>query len=198
MKFKAAALTATLNHVEVAVFLVGPDSAIAFANDAARALLGEGALVREEAGALHAAAADTDRVLHDIFASAETGDASVGVRGVAVPLMDVGQERWFAHVLPLTSGRRYEASRAAHAVAAVFIRRIAPNAPPPLEALARLYKLTAAEVRVLEAMLRERGVKAMAETLGLSQGTVKTHLHNVFRKTGATRQSDLVKLVAGL
>jgi hypothetical protein len=73
MKFKAAALTATLNHVEVAVFLVGPDGAIAFANDAARALLGEGALVREQAGALHAATADTDRVLHDIFASAETG-----------------------------------------------------------------------------------------------------------------------------
>ena len=198
MKFKAAALIATLNHVEGAVFLVGPGGAIAFANDSARALLGKGIPVREKSGALHAAAADTDRILHDIFASADRRDASAGARGVAVPLVDAGQERWFAHVLPVTSGRRCEAGRAAHALVAVFIRRTAPNAPPPLEALARLYNLTAGEMRVLDAVLRERGVKAMAEALGLSQGTVKTHLHHVFRKTGTARQSDLVKLVAGL
>jgi DNA-binding CsgD family transcriptional regulator len=27
---------------------------------------------------------------------------------------------------------------------------------------------------------------------------VKTHLHHLFRKCGASRQSDLVKLVAGI
>jgi len=32
----------------------------------------------------------------------------------------------------------------------------------------------------------------------VTQSTVKTHLHNVFRKTGKKRQSDLVKLVAGM
>jgi DNA-binding CsgD family transcriptional regulator len=34
--------------------------------------------------------------------------------------------------------------------------------------------------------------------LGISQATVKTHLHNLFRKTGTRRQSELVKLVAGI
>jgi DNA-binding CsgD family transcriptional regulator len=34
--------------------------------------------------------------------------------------------------------------------------------------------------------------------LGVSQATVKTHLNNIFRKTGATRQSELIKLVAGI
>jgi DNA-binding CsgD family transcriptional regulator len=38
----------------------------------------------------------------------------------------------------------------------------------------------------------------MAEMLGLSQATVKTHLQNVFRKTGTNRQSALIKLVAGV
>jgi hypothetical protein len=33
--------------------------------------------------------------------------------------------------------------------------------------------------------------------VGLSQATVKTHLHGL-RKTDTNRQSDLVKLVAGL
>jgi DNA-binding CsgD family transcriptional regulator len=192
------ALTETLDHVEASVFLVGADGAIAFVNDPARRMLQEATLVREEGGALHATAADTDRIFQDIFASAKTGDASVGVRGVAVPLAGSSQERWFAHVLPLTSGRRREAGYAHGSVAAVFVRKSAPNAPPPLESLAKIHKLTASEVRVLDAVLKVKGIKEIAEMLGLSQATVKSHLHNVFRKTGTNRQSELVKLMAGI
>jgi DNA-binding CsgD family transcriptional regulator len=73
-----------------------------------------------------------------------------------------------------------------------------PDSPPPLETIAKRYNLTASEIRVLDAVLKVSSVKAMAEMLGISQATVKSHLHNVFRKTGASRQSDLVKLLAGL
>ena len=120
------------------------------------------------------------------------------MRGVAVPLTDASDERWFAHVLPLTSGRRQQAGNIYYAVAAVFIRKTAPNALSPLEGIAKLYKLTASEVRVFDAVLKANGVKAIAELLGLSQATVKTHLHNLFRKTDTSRQSELVKLVAGI
>ena len=67
-----------------------------------------------------------------------------------------------------------------------------------LETMAKRYSLTTSEMRVLEAVLKVNGVRAVAELLGLSQATVKTHLHNLFRKTGANRQSDLVKRVVGL
>jgi DNA-binding CsgD family transcriptional regulator len=69
---------------------------------------------------------------------------------------------------------------------------------PALDAMAKRYSLTAGEVRVLEAVLRVNGVKAVAERLGLSRSTVKTHLHRLFRKTGTGRQTDLVKRVVGL
>jgi DNA-binding CsgD family transcriptional regulator len=192
------ALTTTLDHVEAAVFLVGRDGAISFANDPARKMLDAATLVHARDNGLHAVTDDADKILRDIFTAAANGDASVGVRGVSVPLTGSSGDRWFAHVLPLTSGRRQQAGEAAQAVAAVFIRRSAPNAPPPLESIARLHKLTASEVRVLDAVIRVNGVKAIAETLGLSQATVKTHLQSVFRKTGTNRQSDLVKLVAGI
>jgi DNA-binding CsgD family transcriptional regulator len=192
------ALTATLDHVEAAVFLVGADGAVAFANGPAMKMLDEAVLVRKHDHALCAVTPATDRMLRELFAAAANGDASLGVRGVAVPLTGSPKERWFAHVLPLTSGRRQEAGHITHAVAAVFIRNTAPNAPPPLEAIAKLHKLTAGEVRVLDAMLKINGVKAMAEVLGISEGTVRTHLHNLFRKTGTQRQADLVKLVAGI
>jgi DNA-binding CsgD family transcriptional regulator len=192
------ALTETLDHVEAAVFLVGPEGAIAFANNPAKAMLRDGHLVRGQDNALRAVTPKADRILRDIFASAEKGDASVGVRGVAVPLTDNSQEQWFAHVLPLTSGNRKQAGLAHAAVAAVFIRKTAPDAPPPLESIAKLHKLTASEVRVLDAVLKVSGIRAMAGMLGVSQATVRTHLHNVFRKTGTSRQSELVKLVAGI
>jgi DNA-binding CsgD family transcriptional regulator len=72
------------------------------------------------------------------------------------------------------------------------------RAAPGLEAIAKRYSLTTSEARVLEAVLKVNGVRAVAELLGLSQATVKTHLHNLFRKTGTNRQSDLVKRVVGL
>jgi DNA-binding CsgD family transcriptional regulator/PAS domain-containing protein len=192
------ALTQSLNHVEAAVLLVDSDATISFANDAARRMLGDGSLIRQERNKLHAIVSESDRLLRDIFVAAARGDISVGVRGVAVSLTNASQERWFAHVLPLTSGRRSHAGHDHKAVAAVFVRKTAPNTSSPLEGIAKLYKLTASEVRLLDAVLKVNGVKAMAEFLGLSQATVKTHLHNVFRKTGTKRQSELVKLVAGI
>ena len=192
------ALAQTLDHVEAAVFLVRADGAIAFSNNIAKKMLIDAVLVKEERGALHAVTSKTDRILWNIIVSAEKGDASIGVRGVAVPLTDVADGHWFAHVLPLTSGRRQQAAHHLAAVAAVFIRKAQPEAPPPLEKIAKRYKLSASEVRVLDAMLKANGVKAMAETLGLSQATVKTHLHHLFGKTGTARQSELLKLVAGL
>jgi DNA-binding CsgD family transcriptional regulator len=192
------ALTQTLDHVEAAVLLVGADGAITFANASAKAMLDNTTLISAENNALRAALPKADRILRGLFTAAEKGDASVGVRGVAVPLTPSSRDRWFAHVLPLTSGNRQKAATAHAAVAAIFIRRTAPDAPAPLEAIAKHHKLTASEVRVLDALLKVNGVKGMAETLGLSQATVKTHLHNLFRKTGTRRQSQLVKLVAGI
>ena len=192
------ALTKTLDHVEAAVLLVGSKAQIVFTNDMAKKILADGFLVKNANNELRAVAPSADHTLRNVFLAAEKGDASVGVRGVAIPLTDKSQERWFAHVLPLRSGRRQQAANNYGAVAAVFIRKTVPNALSPLEELAKLYGLSASEVRVFDAVLKTDGVKAIADLLGLSQATVKTHLHKLFQKTGTKRQGELVKLIAGL
>jgi DNA-binding CsgD family transcriptional regulator len=192
------ALTETLDHVEAAVFLAGADGHIAFANAPAMALLDDGELVRRNGGSLSAVVPAADRMIRDILVAAEKGDASLGVRGIAVPLSEDTQQGWFAHVLPLTSGSRQPSGVMYSAVAAIFIRKASPESTAPLESISLRYRLTASEVRVLDAVLKVNGVKAMADMLGISQATVKTHLHNLFRKTSTSRQSELVKLVAGV
>ena len=49
---------------------------------------------------------------------------------------------------------------------------------------------------MLAASLRVGGVADVAAVLGISEATVKTHLQHIFAKTGASRQSDLVKMAA--
>jgi len=85
-----------------------------------------------------------------------------------------------------------------HAVAALFVRNSRAPDWMPLEALAKRYQLTASEIRVVEAALRLSTQEAMADALGISKSTVKTHLNHVYRKCAVRNQSGLIKLIAGL
>jgi DNA-binding CsgD family transcriptional regulator len=70
------------------------------------------------------------------------------------------------------------------------------DTPSPQEVIGKLYKLTPTELRVLLAVVQVGGVPEVAETLGIAESTVRTHLNRLFEKTGAKRQADLVKLLA--
>src|SRR5262249_10179338 len=135
------------------------------------------------------------RELNQTLARARGGDAAVGVKGIALPLTARDGEHYVAHALPLTSGERRRAGAGYAAVAALFVRKATPEAPSPPEALARLYKLTPTELRVLLAVVEVGGVAEVAEALGIGEATVKTHLHRVFSKTCTSRQAELVRLV---
>ncbi len=70
------------------------------------------------------------------------------------------------------------------------------RAPQPGAAgAAMLYGLTAAETRLLEALLTGRRLAEHAADARISLATAKTHLQAVFAKTGQRRQTDLVRAV---
>ena len=108
-----------------------------------------------------------------------------------------GKQHYVGHVLPLTSGVRRKAGSGYAAVAAVFVRKAELEAPQAPEVIAKTYGLTPSELRVLLAVFDSGGVLNIAEALGISEATAKTHLRRLFEKTGTKRQADLVKLVAG-
>jgi DNA-binding CsgD family transcriptional regulator len=137
------------------------------------------------------------QALMESLAAAEEGDGAVGVRGVALPLATRDGGAYMAHVLPLTSGARRRAGNAYAAVAAIFVRKAELEVPSAPEVIARHYNLTPTELRVLLAMIEVGGVPEVAQALGVADTTVKTHLGKLYGKTGASRQADLVKLVAG-
>jgi DNA-binding CsgD family transcriptional regulator len=193
---EAAMLADTLAGLAAGVFLLRADGGIAFANPAGQAMLDEGRLVRSADGVFAAGDPQANTVLREAVAAAGEGESAVGRKGVAISLSQSPHGRWLAHVLPLTSGGRKHAISGYAAVAAVFVRQASLETPSPMETVARLYRLTPSELRVLQAVVDVGGIAPIADAMGVSEATVKTHLHHVFQKTGTSRQAELVKLVA--
>ena len=60
--------------------------------------------------------------------------------------------------------------------------------------------LTAAETRVLTLLTTYQSLAAIGNQLGIGRPTVKTHVANIYKKLGATKRAEAVKLAesAGL
>jgi len=67
-------------------------------------------------------------------------------------------------------------------------------APDP-STLVELFNLTFAEARLAVALSKGETVHDVAEQFKIKVSTVRSHLRTVFAKTGASRQSDLVRMV---
>ena len=196
-KSEAAAFADTFDRLSAGMFLVEATGHIVHSNAAGCVLLSAGELLYAAGSRLVAGEPKIDELLQDAFMAASRGDGVIGAKGIALPLASRGGESYVAHVLPLTSGARRRAGTSYAAVAALFVHKAALDAPSPLEAIAKAYKLTPTELRVLLAIVEVGGVPEVAGALGIAASTVKTHLSRLYGKTHTSRQADLVKLVAG-
>lgn len=194
---EAATLADTLDGLRAGLLLMDATGHIVHGNRAAHLLLAQGDVLRASDGRLLACEPEANRILQASFCASGKGDAAIGIAGIAVPLAAPNGERYVAHVLPLTSGARRRAGKTYAAVAALFVHKAALRGSSPPEALAKTFRLTPTELRVLLAVVEVGGVPEVAESLGIAETTVKTHLGRVFEKTGARRQAELVKLLAG-
>lgn len=192
---RADALEATLDGLSAAVYLTQANGQIVFMNRSAEHEVRRGtdfkvisnrltAKDQKAAGALAASFACTGKI---------AGGASAGAVSFAVPDESGGL---IATVLPLGNGRRQMLSTGAPQVLfAVFLQNPAVSPQVPGEAIANLYGLTPGELRVLLAMAEGLGTREVADDLGLSTATVKTHLQHIHQKTGFNRRSDLRQMM---
>ena len=194
---QAACFSDILDRFSAGMILVDGQGRIVHCNAAGNAILDAADFLRAVGGRLVAGNAGINSALREIAISAEAGDAALGVKGIVLPLTAHDGERYFIHVLPLTSGARRRAGLAYNAVAALFVRRATLEAASPDEVIGKMYKLTPTELRVLHAIVDVGGVPEVAAAFGVAATTIKTHLGRLFEKTGVARQADLVKLVAG-
>ena len=127
-EFKAAEVATfvdTLDGLGAGMYLVDEAGRLIHANAAGNAILGTSDILRSVSGRLVASDAQVDRALREVFAAAGQGDAALGTKGIAVPLIGSDGERYVAHALPLTSGARRRAGVVYTAATALFVRKAA-------------------------------------------------------------------------
>jgi DNA-binding CsgD family transcriptional regulator len=191
---KSDSLEAALDALSTGVFLLDGNKKVVHANR-----LGE-----SQARAGHALRVVGNRLLptdssaglafaRALLNKADTSDEISNVHSIAMPSGE--GEGLIATVLPVWEGERSHLLSPWSARWAVFVQEPGVTPQIPGESFARLYGLTGGELRTILAVAPGLGVSEAAELLGLSEGTVRTHLHRAFEKTGTTRQAELIKLM---
>ena len=125
---------------------------------------------------------------------ARRNEAAIGKAGIGISIGSPADEPAVAHVLPLGRGD-VRTRLMPQATAAVFVTMPRTRFGFDFGVLGRAYGLTAAEIRVCRSLTCGLAPADVAEQLGVSLSTVKTHMARIFSKTGVSRQADLVALI---
>lgn len=192
------AMTEVVELNRSGVILVDRAGRVVFANRAARAMAqrNDGWTLRRDRIEL-AAPRDQSALLRLIAGALRRPDLPVdaprgGVMRLARPS---GQPDLIAVVVPL---RLEYAWTGAAPMAYVVISDPSAVTQPPETMLHQLFGLSMAETRVALAVMLGDSPAQVAERLGIKLTTARWHLASVFRKTGTTRQAELVRLLLSL
>ncbi|MBN8942852.1 MAG: hypothetical protein J0H01_25340 [Rhizobiales bacterium] len=187
-------LEATLDALALGVFLVAADGRIVHMNRAAERLIQSGAALRVADHRMAPAdAAAAGALAAAVIAAVGHAGEALAARAIALP--DGQGGGLVATVLSLVRDEAPDRAGPADAAAVVFVQQPGASRPLPCAALAGLYGLTRAELKVLLALAPGLGLKEAAATLGIGETTAKTHLQHVFEKTGTAKQSELLRLL---
>jgi DNA-binding CsgD family transcriptional regulator len=188
-------LEATLDALVAGVYLVARDGRIVYMNSAAERQIKTGNALRIVNNRLFASDLKAQQALARATdeTADETTDGELG--GHSLPLPDVQGDGYVATLLRLDRGSRQSLMAPFAASVAVFVQEPARVPMMAGEAFAKLYRLTGGELRVLLALAQGLGGKEAAEMLRISEPTMRTHLQNIFSKTGTARQTDVLRLL---
>ena len=185
-----------LRVVAHAVMLLDRRGCLVFANPPAENLLHAATSLAVKNGRLVARDAGTNSALQAALARAmDSDDNRGGVQELTVrrlkhrPLM--------MSVVPISRRMTDRVDPAMQPAAMIMVADSEMRPWSRLDGIIRAYGLTPAEGRVLAAIVDRDGLDEAADHLGIGRATVKTHVNRILAKTGTTRQSELIRLIAG-
>lgn len=79
-----------------------------------------------------------------------------------------------------------------------MVQEARANSPLAMEVWSNTFSLTGGELRVLHELVLGSEPQQIADAYGIARSTVRTHLLNLFRKTGTKRQGELIRVAMDL
>jgi DNA-binding CsgD family transcriptional regulator len=191
----AATFEAALSAMGNGAVLVEADMKIVYANPVAQRMLNDGDAIRSNSGRLNLVTALVPGQLELAVQAAAGPEAQLGRRGIGIPTRGRDGTPLVLHVLPLEQ-RSPRTGAPWKSVAAIFLADTGGQTAVPIDALSVLFGLTPMETRVLELTVAGNSSRDVATALAVAPSTIKTHMLNLFEKTGRHRREDLVKLAS--
>ena len=197
LEARQAAGEALWDRLAFGVFILDEAGRLLWANRAGETIAAANDGLGTRGGSLFAAAADENATLNRLIGEAALTATGQGLAaGGALSLRRPSLRRPLSVLVAPFRVARTEPmllSRRPAVVVLVSDPEAKPRAAPEL--LIQLYGLTAREADLVTLLLDGLDLRDAAERLALSMNTVRTHLREVFNKTGTRRQAELVALV---
>jgi DNA-binding CsgD family transcriptional regulator/PAS domain-containing protein len=197
-RVETSSLRSTLDTVGAGVAIVGAGGRILHANAAVKQMFWDGHPVRAIEGRLVGARPEAAHALAEAIARVQIDPGMPPVlRSSTVGLSQSDGAVMLAHILPLDC-RSPQSQLLPQALAAVIMSQADISSTAVLDGLSATYGLTDAERRLLQQIAQGGSVGEAGLAIGVSANTAKSHLQQIFRKTGVTRTAELVALIGRL
>ncbi|RJF90610.1 helix-turn-helix transcriptional regulator [Sphingomonas cavernae] len=177
-----------LDHAAIGLIIVSRDANVRYANRIAEDHLRGGGLGVSR-NRLHASTPSATRDLHAAIAGAAIRPGGVAA-SVTIPVLDPSET---IHIIAAPVQAESEIGSFTEPMAMLILGK-PTGATIPDDRLRKAYGLTAAEARLLSALVAGERLSAYAERTRISITTAKFHLSALFAKTGVRRQTDLIRL----
>jgi DNA-binding CsgD family transcriptional regulator len=185
-----AASMELLDRLEQAVLFVDENSTVLFANSAAETLMRAEAGLWRQRGVLQGHVRSETADLHS--AVVRCGQAGLA-GGAFVSLSRPGRHPLAVRVTPAPG--ELPAWLATRPAAILCVTDPDHAAKPPPRLLQEQFGLTRAQAALAVEILEGDGIQAAADRLLISRATARTHLAQIFEKTGAHRQAELLRII---
>jgi DNA-binding CsgD family transcriptional regulator/PAS domain-containing protein len=194
LEHKGAAAADALEHIPIALIMLGTEGRVLQMNEAAAAILaGQSALRVTSRGLVAAIPSENQRLRRLIRGAISTGGGR-GLNAGGSILISRELKRGL-HVLVAPLRTRGVQIGNDVPVAVVFVSDPERQATSEVQVFAQLFGLTPAEARLARVLAAGESLKDATERLDVAESTVKSQLKSIFAKTGTSRQAELVRLV---
>ncbi|WP_136659466.1 helix-turn-helix transcriptional regulator [Nitratireductor sp. XY-223] len=183
-----------LDNLDAAVFLVGNNSRIFYHNELAEELLSAASCITSRSGQLRPVSENlAEEFAATIRRACSPQDEEIGYRGNGMTLP--GKEGDFANIYVLPLGRSERRRALGPGNAAVFATTDRSDNPLEIEILSAFSGLTTSEARIALLIANGRSTREAAQSRNITISTLRTHLANIYAKTGVSNQAGLAAYV---
>ena len=188
-----SAATGALDRFPTGIVAVDSDAKVILTNRAADAILKRGDGLMSRDGLRASSRHETAKLRNAIAAvCVQPGSGIPKPETVVRVYRPSGSKPYEVLVSPLPS---HSSLRSDGAAAAVFIIDPEEGATLDTPTLHQLFGLTPAEARLCIALVKGKSVEEYAHEAAISSNTARTYVKRIYSKTGARRQSELVRLL---